>query len=447
MIGRTNRRDFLRASASAGAGLWVVGSGSDLFARSPNEIVNVACIGVGGQGGGNLNNISRVKIDDKPAVNIVAVCDTDDNRLKDAATRFDKAATYNDFRKMFDEKHKDIDAVVVSTPDHTHAVAAMAAINLGKGVYCEKPLTHSILEARVLTEAAARAKVASQMGNQGQSGDNTRRIVEIVRSGAIGPVKDVHAWTNRPIWPQGMETRPQPEEPPQNIHWDEWIGPAAMRPYSSAYIPFKWRGWWDFGTGALGDMACHILNASFWALDLKYPTAIEAEGEPHSAEGGPRAETIKYEFPARGDMPACQVTWYDGGRKPPKDLLPEDIPWSEGGSLLIGEKGMVYVPDDYGGRHVLLPKDKFEGYQNPPETIKRSPGHHRDFIEAVKDPIGRPACSDFSYSGPLTEMVLLGVVAFRVNKRLEWDGPNMKATNAPEAEQFIRPTFREGWSL
>ena len=447
MTERKNRRDFLRATAATGTGLWVVGSGSDLFAKSANEMVNVACVGVGGQGNSNLGNIAGVKLDGKSAVNIVALCDIDDKTLDNAAKRFEKAAKYNDFRKMLDEKHKEIDAVVISTPDHTHAVAAMAAMKLGKGVYCEKPLTHSIHEARVLTEAAAKMKVASQMGNQGQSGGNTRRIVEIVRSGGIGAVKEVHAWTDRPIWPQGMEKRPEPQEVPKNIHWDEWVGPAAIRPYSENYLPFKWRGWWDFGTGALGDMACHILNAPFWALDLKYPTSVEAEGAPHSAEGGPRAETIVYEFPARGDMPACRVTWYDGGRKPPKELLPEGMKWEKGGSLLVGEKGKLYINDDYGGKHILLPKDQFEGYQNPAETIKRSPGHHQDFIEAVKDPVGRPACSNFSYSGPLTEMVLLGVVAFRVNKKIEWDGPNMKVTNTSEAEEFLRPSYREGWSL
>ncbi|MDB5350895.1 MAG: Inositol 2-dehydrogenase [Planctomycetota bacterium] len=446
MSGRQHRRDFFRTSASAGAGLWIVGSGSDLLARSANEVVNVACVGVGGQGFGNLRNISGVKIDGKAAVNIVALCDIDDNRLNDAAKLHQKAAKYHDFRKMLDEKHKEIDAVVVSTPDHTHAVAAIAAMKLKKGVYCEKPMAHSILEARLMTETAAREKVASQMGNQGQSGENTRKIVEIVRSGAIGPVKEMHAWTNRPTWPQGMETRPETTEIPKHIHWDEWVGPASIRPHSDAYYHFKWRGWWDFGTGALGDMACHILNAAFWALDLKYPTSVVAEGEPHSAEGGPRAETIVYEFPARGDMPPARVTWYDGGRKPPKDLLPDDVKWSSGGSLLIGEKGKLYIPDDYGGRHVLLPRDQFKDFKNPAPTLKRSPGHHRDFIEAVKDP-SRPASSDFSYSGPLTEMVLLGVVAFRANKKLEWDGPNMKVMNSSDADAFIRPTFRNGWSV
>ncbi len=222
MSGHKHRRDFLRTTATTGAGLWVVGSGSNLFARSANEVVNVACVGIGGQGSGNLRNIAGVKIDGKSAVNIVAICDIDDNRLNDAAKLHQKAAKYNDFRKMLDEKHKEIDAVVVSTPDHTHAVAAVAAMKLKKGVYCEKPMAHSIHEARVMTETAAREKVATQMGNQGQSGDNTRRIVEIVRSGAIGPIREMHAWTNRPIWPQGMETRPEPTPVPSHIHWDEW---------------------------------------------------------------------------------------------------------------------------------------------------------------------------------------------------------------------------------
>ena len=281
------RRDFLKTSAAAGAGLWVVGSGSNLLARSANDVVNVACVGVGGQGGSNLNNISRVKLDGKSAVNIVALCDVDDKRLADAAKPFAGVATYNDYRKMLDEMHKGIDAVVVSTPDHTHAVAAVAAMKLGKGVYCEKPMAHSIHEARVMTETAAQMKVASQMGNQGQSGEGTRRIVEIIRAGGIGPVKEVHAWTNRPIWPQGMETPATPTECPPTIHWDEWIGPAAMRPHSDAYYHFKWRGWWDFGTGALGDMACHILNGPVLGARPQVPHVRRGPGGAALGAGRP----------------------------------------------------------------------------------------------------------------------------------------------------------------
>ncbi len=276
-----NRRDFLRSTTAAGVGLWVVGSGSGVMGKSANDKVNVAIIGVGGRGGAHVDGIP------KAGGNIVALCDVDDRNLGKAAEKHPDALKYNDFRKLLDEHHKEIDAVVVATPDHTHAVAAASAMKLGKHVYCEKPLTHSIHEARTLTELAARQKVATQMGNQGHSGDNTRRIVEIVRSGAIGPIREVHAWTNRPIWPQGLD-RPAGSDPvPDYLHWDLWLGPAPERPFvahaereaeknsadtpkkkagrgSNVYHPFSWRGWWDFGTGALGDMACHILDASFW---------------------------------------------------------------------------------------------------------------------------------------------------------------------------------------
>jgi len=454
MSQQANRREFLKTTAAGGVGLWVVGSGSGVLGKSANEKVNVAIIGVGGRGGAHVEGIP------KAGGNIVALCDVDDKNLGKAAEKNPDAHKYNDFRKMLDERHKEIDAVVVATPDHTHAVAAAAAMKLGKHVYCEKPLTHSIHEARYLTELAARQKVASQMGNQGHSGDNTRRIVEIVRSGAIGPVREVHAWTNRPIWPQGLD-RPAGSDPvPDYLHWDLWLGPAPERPFvankvtevngkkreEKVYHPFAWRGWWDFGTGALGDMACHILDASFWALDLKYPTAVEAlGGEPRKPECAPSWETIRYEFPARRDMPALKLTWYDGGKKPPEDLFDGETV-QHGGALLIGDKGKIYVPDDYGGKHVLLPRKEFADFKNPEPTLPRSPGHHEDFLAACKDP-GRPACSDFSYSGPLTEMVLLGVVAFRCGRRIEWDGPSMKATNCSEADEYIRPQYRKGWTL
>ena len=430
-----DRRGFIKVSAAYGGGLWVVGSGSGLRAGTANETPNIACVGVGGQGGSHVEGLP------KNGGKIVALVDVDDNMLDEASKKQPGAKRFKDFRKMLDAMSKDIDGVCVATPDHTHAVAANAAMLLGKGCYCEKPLTHSIHEARTLTETAKRMKVATQMGNQGQSGDGTRRVVEIVRSGAIGAVKEVHAWTDRPIWPQGIDRPSREDGVPPSLDWDLWIGPAPMRPFvKDAYHTFAWRGWCDFGTGALGDMACHILNAAYWALDLKYPTSIEV------LEGGPRKpEVLRYHFPARGDMPPVAVTWHDGGRKPPAELFEgEEI--KDGGCILVGEKGKLYVTNDYGGGHTLLPKKNYEGYKNPPETLKRSPGHHRDWIEAIKDP-SRPACSDFSYSGPLTEMVLLGVAAFRVGKTIEWDGPNMRAINAPEAEAFIKPPYRAGWSL
>jgi predicted dehydrogenase len=451
---RSNRRTFFKQSASAGLGLWVVGSRVAAKDDSPNERVNVAIIGAGGRGAAHVKGIPEA------GGTIVALCDVDDHNLETAAEKNQKAYKYNDFRHMFDERHRDIDAVVVATPDHTHAVAAMAAMNLGKHVYCEKPLTHSIHEARLLTQTAARTGVATQMGNQGHSSDNSRRIVEIIRSGAIGPVREVHAWTNRPIWPQGID-RPEGSDPvPPYLNWDVWLGPAPERPYVAnkkekgadgkdkeikIYHPFAWRGWWDFGTGALGDMACHILDCAFWALDLKYPTSVEATGEPHKPENGPKWEIITYEFPARGDMPPIKLTWYDGGKKPPIELI-EGEEMKQGGALMIGDKGKLYVPDDYGGKHILLPRKDFEGFQNPEPTIPRVSGHHRDFIEACKN-TSRPAGSNFSYSGPLTEMVLLGVVAFRTGQKIAWDGQNMRATNCSEAEQYIRPPYRKGWLL
>jgi predicted dehydrogenase len=454
MSQKANRREFLKTSAAGGVGLWVVASGASVLGKSANEKVNVAIIGVGGRGGAHVDAIP------KAGGNIVALCDVDDRSLGRAADKHPDAHKYSDFRKLLDERHKEIDAVVVATPDHTHAVAAASAMKLGKHVYCEKPLTHSIHEARYLTELAAKQKVATQMGNQGHSGEGTRQIVEIVRSGAIGPIREVHAWTNRPIWPQGLDRPEGSDAVPDYLNWDLWLGPAPERPFVASrtteangkkkeervYHPFAWRGWFDFGTGALGDMACHILDASFWALDLKYPTAVEVLGaEPLKPECAPSWETIRYDFPARRDMPELKLTWYDGGKKPPAELF-EGEKVEGGGVILLGDKGKIYVPHDYGGKHVLLPEKEFADYKRPEPTLPRSPGHHEDFLAACKDP-DRPACSDFSYSGPLTEMVLLGVVALRCGKRIEWDGPNMKATNCSEAVEYIHPQYRKGWEL
>ncbi len=463
--GGANRRDFLKNSAFGAGGFLILasGSGAKAFSYAANEKLNVGIIGVAGKGRVDMMGVAgEQKQRDKPRTfngeNIAALCDVDEKNLASGVADFPKAKQFHDFRKMLDEHGKNLDAVVIATPDHTHAPAAMAAMRLGKHVYCEKPLTHSILEARTLTETAAKMKVATQMGNQGHSEDNTRRIVEIIRSGAIGHVREVHAWTNRPIWPQGKD-RPAGSDPvPNYLHWDLWLGPAPERPFiankfdkngkeiEKIYHPFAWRGWWDFGTGALGDMACHILDASFWALDLKYPTAVEVlAGEPRKPDNGPMWEIIQYDFPARGEMPALKLTWYDGKKKPPAELFEgERVP--NGGSILIGDKGKLFIPDDYGRRHILLPKAKFADFKNPPETIVRSPGHHKDWVEACKNP-ARPACSNFSYSGPLTEMVLLGVVAFRTGQKLEWNGPSMTATNCAVAEEYIRPRYRKGWEL
>jgi predicted dehydrogenase len=431
---KTTRREFIKRSAQYGMSLWLVAhSWSPTYAQ--NDKLNIGIIACGGRGWGNIDGVSTE--------NIVAVCDVDENPLSEAAKRFPRAYRYVDFRQMLDERHREIDAVVITTPDHTHAVAAMAAMQLRKHVYCEKPLTHSVYEARKLAEAAKRYKVVTQMGNNGHASDGLRRAVEILRSGVIGPIREVHASTDRPIWPQGID-RPKDTPPvPRNLHWDLWLGPAPERPYHPAYHPFAWRGWWDFGTGALGDMGCHILDTAFWALDLGYPTSVEAEGEPHHRETCPKWSIVRYEFPARKGMPPVTLYWYDGGKLPPKELAPE-INIEPNCTLFIGEYGRAWVP--HGGEPVLLPREKFEGYQPPQPTIPRAPrGHHQEWIDACK---GRgKAMSDFEYAAKLTEVVLLGNVAFRTGHRINYDARNMRAKNCAEAERYIRREYRKGWSL
>jgi predicted dehydrogenase len=428
------RREFLKQSASTGAGLWLGGHAALAQTRSPNEKLNIALIGVGGQGGGNLRNVQ--------SENIVALCDIDEGTLAKAAQRFPKAATYHDFRKLLERR--DIDAVVVSTPDHTHAVAAAWAMQQGRHVYCEKPLTHSIYEARTLADLAARKKVATQMGNAGHSGGGQRRLVELVQSGAIGPVREVHTWTDRPIWPQGIDRPAERPSVPSSVHWDLWLGPAPERPYHPAYHPFKWRGWWDFGTGALGDMGCHGLDAAFWALKLGAPTAVEAAGPPPHVETAPKWMIVWYDFPARGDLPPVRLTWYDGGKLPPASLF-QGARIVDNGTLFIGEKGTLYVPGSYGGGHRLLPAEKFADFRPPAPSIPDSPGHHEEWIAACKT--GSATGTGFAYATALTEMVLLGNVAYRVGKKIEWDSAKLDATNCPEAQPLIRPEYRTGWSL
>jgi predicted dehydrogenase len=450
MARRSNRRDFLKQSALAGVGFWVAGT-SNLLAdsKSSNERLNIACIGVGGKGSSDTDQAANHGT-------IVALCDIDDKPLNAKAQKFPKAKKYNDFRKMFDEMAKDIDAVTVSTPDHTHAPASMMAMKLGKHVYCQKPLTHDVHEARVMRETAAKYKVATQMGNQGTAENGLRRAVEIIRAGAIGSVREVHVWTNRPIWPQAPSVTSRPRETPPippHVHWDEFLGPAPERPYSPAYHPFAWRGWWDFGTGALGDMACHTANMAFMALKLGYPISVVAECDDINPETYPGWAIIHYQFPARGDMPPVKLTWYEGKRAgekvlPPAELRKGQKP-SDSGSLLVGDKGILYSPNDYGASYKLLPEKDFEGYQGPPETLPRNgrgdDGMKAEWVAAIKG--GPPAMSNFDYAGMLTETVLLGNVAMRVGKKIEWDGPNLKAKNCPEADQFIRREYRRGWSL
>jgi predicted dehydrogenase len=429
------RREFLAATTLAGAGFWAAPRTIWTQVKSPNEKLNIAGIGVGGRGADDIAGVS--------SENVVALCDVDEQRAAQTVKRFPKAKRYADFRKMLEEV-KETDAVVIATPDHTHAAAAMMAMKLGKHVYCEKPLTHSVYEARLMTRTAAERKVATQMGIQGHSYNGHRRAVELLHAGVIGAVREVHAWSDRPIWPQGVD-RPTDTPPvPKDLNWDLWLGPAPSRPYHPWYVPFNWRGWWDFGTGAIGDMGIHNMDVVFWGLKLGAPTSVEAEVSDVHVETAPKWSILRFEFPGRGSLPAVRLTWYDGGKKPPKELANgQDVP--DNGALLIGEKGKLLAPDWHADQFKLLPESDFRDFNGRVPTIPRSPGHHEEWILACKG--GPPAMADFSYSGPITEAVLLGNIAIRAGKKIEWDAENLKVTNCPEANQFIRREYRGGWTL
>jgi predicted dehydrogenase len=453
-----SRRGFIGSSAGALAAFTIVprhvlgGAGQ----IAPSEKVNIASVGAGGDmPPNNIRNCAKI-------ANITALCDVDDALAAKIYEEFPQAAKYKDYRVMLDKSHKDIDGVIVATPDHTHFPATMAAIKAGKAVYTQKPLTHTIYEARKLTEAAREDKVMTQMGNQGHSSEGSRLIAEWLADGAIGTVREVHCGADRPgnWWPQGI-LRPKDEmTPPASLDWNLWLGTAPARPYHSCYAPFKWRGWWDFGTGALGDMGCHIMDQPFDALKLGSPTSVEAcytvtaGGEKLSEierETGPVSSLIRYEFPARGSMPAVTLTWYDGGLRPfrPKELEPDRKWGTFCGMLFVGESGCLYA-DCYGENPRIIPEKKMQEYKRPAKTLPRVEGgmggHEADWLRSIKD--GKPASSNFEYAGPLTEVVLLGNLAIRCGgKKLLWDGPNMKVTNVPEANKYIQTPIREGWSL
>lgn len=449
-----NRRDFLLSSVTAAATFTIVprhvlaGSGR----TPPSEKLNIAGVGVGGMGKNNLKNLNDE--------NIVAICDVDEKYAGKVFDEYPQAKKYTDFRKML-EKQKEIDAVVVATPDHTHAVVSMMAMKMGKHVYCQKPLTHSVYEARMLTEAARKYKVATQMGNQGHSGEGVRLICEWIWDGAIGPVREVHAWTNRPVWPQGIDRPKETPAVPKTLDWDLWLGPAPERPYNPAYLPFNWRAWLDFGTGALGDMACHVLDPVFWSLKLGYPTAVEAchsyevremWKRVDNKETYPSASIVRYEFPARENMPPVKLTWYDGGMLPPQpeELEPGRKMGKDGsGVIFVGDKGKLMC-GTYGDSPRLIPESKMRDYKRPPKTLPRIEGdvggHEKNWARACKG--GEPACSNFDYAGFLTEAVLMGNLAIRnPGQRLDWDGPNMTVTNLPEANEYVRRQYRQGWTL
>lgn len=432
MSNRMSRRRFLQqttacAAVTAAAQVMIVPS----WAVSPNEKLNVAVIGVAGRGAANLGGVA--------SENIVALCDVDKNNLAAAAKRFPQAKLYGDFRKMLPEIAQQIDAVVVSTPDHTHALPGVMALKMGKHCYCEKPLTHCVYEARLMADLAKTNRLATQMGTQIHAEDNYRRVVELVQSGAIGPIREVHVWSAASY--QGGKRPTETPSVPANLDWDLWLGPAQFRPYHPAYAPFRWRGWADFGNGGLGDFFCHYTDLAFWALKLRYPTTVAAEGPAIDPDSCPPWLIVRYEFPQRENLPPVQLTWYDGGKRPPiqkEQKLPD---WGSG-VLFVGEQGMIQA--DY-GRRVLLPEAKFAGFQAPPQTIPKSVGHHREWIEACKT--GSPTTCNFDYSGPLTEAALLGTVAYRTGEKLQWDAANLKATNCPAADKYIRKTYRDGWML
>jgi predicted dehydrogenase len=391
--------------------------------------LNIGIIGTSGRALGNIEGVQ--------GENIVAVCDIDDRLLGEASEKFPKAEKFSDFRKLIEMKG--LDAVVVSTADHTHAPASALALRMGKHVYCEKPLTHSVFEARTVARLAKEAKVATQMGTQIHATDNYRRVVELVRSGAVGPIQEVHVWCGK-SWSGGERPKDTPPVP-DYLKWDLWLGPAPERPYHPTYLPANWRRWWDFGNGTLGDMACHVMDLPFWALDLRYPSTVESHGPKVHPETTPDWLAVKYEFPAQGERPALVLTWHDGDKRP-EILTEHNLPKWGMGVLFVGEKGMLQADYD---RRLLFPKDKYKDFKAPEPTIPSSIGHHAEWIAACKD--GRPTTCNFDYSGALTESVLLGNVAYRVGQKIEWDAANLKVTNCSDAENYLRRDYRKGWSL
>lgn len=463
-----SRRQFIYASALAAGGLAITGCAAPAPRPrkvSANDKLNIVFVGAAGKGASDTDCCNTE--------NVVALCDVDEAKCASQRAKYSKANFYRDWREMLD-KEKNIDAVVVSTPDHMHALVASAAIKMGKHVYCQKPLTQTVYEARYLRDLAKEYNVATQMGNQGSAHDGLRRAVEVIQAGVIGPVRQVHVWTNRPVWPQGL-VRPEGSDIiPATLSWDNWLGCAKERPYKKdVYHAWNWRGWFDFGTGALGDMACHTANMPFRALKLGYPSSVEMlEHSELFAETYPKAAKIKFVFPERDGLPAVDFFWYDGNPRDKavkpfrpdaeltKDIanLLENVP--DSGCLLIGDKGQLFSPDDYGGRFFVKMNDEKELVESKDhgaivaigESIPRNAfkgeadfRHHQEWIAACKG--GPQPYSHFGIAAYLTEIILLGCVALRVGKKLEWDGPNMRAKNAPEAAQFVKRDYRKGWKL
>ena len=464
---KISRGEFIKNTSLAGAGFFIVPRhvlGRGFIA--PSDKLNIAGIGAGGKGEDDLSEFAK-----SPKVNIVALCDVDDRQAVKSRKNFPKANYYKDFREMLDKEKNNIDACSISTPDHTHAVATIAAMQLGKHVYTQKPLTHDIYEARTLTEAAKKYKVVTQMGNQGGSGDGVRGAKEIYNAGLIGDVHTAYAWTNRPVWPQGIPTPTGKFDVPPELNWDLWLGTAKLIDYNPAYLPFNWRGWWAFGTGALGDMACHIMDPIYRILPILYPDSVECSvatvykemwNDTQNPDACPPSSIIHLKYPRTDGKGNIKVSWFDGGLLPqrPDELLPEEAfgNW-DGGVLLEGTKGKLLL-DCYGENPRLLPTKLMKQVSLPKKTIPRVPeGHYVQWVNAcIAGPGKGQTSSPFEYAGPFTESILIGNLAIRSylmkskdqypgRKKLLWDAKNMKITNFDEANQFVKREYREGWSL
>lgn len=469
----TSRRKFIRNSVLTGTGFFIIPR--SVLGRgfiAPSDKLNIAGIGAGGKGASDLQEFAK-----SPFVNIVALCDVDEREAAGSRKRFEKANYYADFREMLEKEKNTIDACSISTPDNTHAVATIAAMQLGKHVYTQKPLTHDIYEARLLTEAAKKYKVVTQMGNQGGSGDGVRKAKEMIDAGMIGTVTAAHAWTNRPVWPQGIPTPTGKFDIPKELNWDLWLGPSKYIDFNPAYVPFNWRGWWAFGTGALGDMACHIMDPIYRILPILYPDSAECSvatiwkemwNDTQNLDACPPASIIHLTYPRTDGDGSIRVSWHDGGLLPerPEELLPEEEfgNW-DGGVLFIGSKGKLLL-DCYGANPRLLPTKLMKDVAMPKETLQRVPeGHYLQWVNACRAGYGNATTSSpFEYAGPFTESILMGNLAIRSwmmknpnlkgwedkylgRKKLLWDAKYMKVTNFDEANQFVKREYRDGWSL
>ncbi len=446
--GTLSRRQFMGGAAAA---ITIIpGSVLGLDGQPPaGERLNVAQIGCGGKGGGDIKTMAKL------GCNVVGLCDADYRRAAGTFKAFGKAAKFKDFRKMLTQMDKQIDAVVVTTPDHTHAVAAIMAMKMGKHVYCQKPLTRTVHEARLMTETARKYKVATQMGNQGHGSGGVQATAEYLAAGAIGTVREVHVWTDRPgrRWRQGQGRPPGTPAVPEGLDWDLWLGPAAERAYHPSYLPFIWRGWWDFGTGALGDMACHHMDGPFFALKLTAPTSVKVQScSPFNGVSYPAWSIIEWQFPAVGDRPAVKMIWYDGGKVPPPPAeLEKDRKMGSNGVLYIGDKGAMLAGGS-GSAGRIVPETKMQAFGRPERVLPRSFGHYPEWIAAAKGESrdGKPIVpgTNFDYSGPMTEAILLGNIALTCpDETLEWDARAMKITNNPDANKLLHYEYRKGWTL